>query len=209
MLRLLSIAILICSSAFASLASATTLLVMGDSLSAAYGIPSDRGWVALLDQRLQQRGYSVDVVNASISGETTQGGLTRLPALLSEHQPAIVVLELGANDGLRGTFPPVIRSNLDQLIRLSQDQGAKVLVLGMRLPPNYGPAYTRRFDGLFQEVAEARQAALVPFFMERVALAPELLLDDGLHPNAAGQPHLLDTVWPDLQPLLPPQTAAE
>lgn len=200
MLRILVLTWLIC---MAPLSCATTLLVMGDSLSAAYGIAPEKGWVALLDQRLQQKGYAVSVVNASISGETTQGGLSRLPALLKQYQPDIVMLELGANDGLRGTFPPVIRSNLDRLTLLSQQQGAKVLVLGMQLPPNYGPAYTRRFADVFQRVASARETALVPFFMESVALEPTLMQNDGLHPNAAGQPYLLETVWPALKPLLP------
>lgn len=200
MFRILFLAWLI---VFSPLSSAATLLVLGDSLSAAYGIPREQGWVSLLDQRLQQQGYKVSVVNASISGETTQGGLSRLPALLEQHQPDIVVLELGANDGLRGTFPPVIRSNLDRLTQLSQQQGAQVLVLGMQLPPNYGPAYTRQFAAVFDTVATTRDTALVPFFMERVALAPEFMQSDGLHPNAAGQPHLLDTVWPALKPLLP------
>jgi len=188
---------------FAPLSQATTLLVLGDSLSAAYGIAPENGWVALLDKRLQQQGYAVSVVNASISGETTQGGLSRLPRLLEQHQPDIVLLELGANDGLRGTFPPVIRSNLDRLTQLSKQQGARVLVLGMQLPPNYGPAYTRRFAEVFTGVAETHDTALVPFFMEKVALEPSLMQSDGLHPNAAGQPFLLDTVWPALVPLLP------
>ncbi|WP_370278140.1 arylesterase [Pontibacterium sp.] len=188
---------------FAPLSQATTLLVLGDSLSAAYGIAPENGWVALLDKRLQQQGYAVSVVNASISGETTQGGLSRLPRLLEQHQPDIVLLELGANDGLRGTFPPVIRSNLDRLTQLSKQQGARVLVLGMQLPPNYGPAYTRRFAEVFSGVAETHDTALVPFFMEKVALEPSLMQSDGLHPNAAGQPFLLDTVWPALVPLLP------
>lgn len=187
----------------APVSQATTLLVLGDSLSAAYGIAPENGWVALLDKRLQQQGYTVSVVNASISGETTQGGLSRLPRLLAQHQPDIVLLELGANDGLRGTFPPVIRSNLDRLTQLSQKQGARVLVLGMQLPPNYGPAYTRRFAAVFTGVAETHDTALVPFFMEKVALEPSLMQSDGLHPNAAGQPFLLDTVWPALVPLLP------
>ncbi|MDI3325109.1 arylesterase [Pontibacterium granulatum] len=187
----------------APISQATTLLVLGDSLSAAYGIAPERGWVALLDKRLQQQGYAVSVVNASISGETTQGGLSRLPRLLEQHQPDIVLLELGANDGLRGTFPPVIRSNLNRLTQLSKQQGARVLVLGMQLPPNYGPAYTRRFAEVFTGVAETHDTALVPFFMEKVALEPSLMQGDGLHPNAAGQPFLLDTVWPALVPLLP------
>lgn len=188
---------------FAPVSQATTLLVLGDSLSAAYGIAPENGWVALLDKRLQQQGYAVSVVNASISGETTQGGLSRLPRLLEQHQPDIVLLELGANDGLRGTFPPVIRSNLDRLTQLSKKQGARVLVLGMQLPPNYGPAYTRRFAEVFSGVAESHDTALVPFFMEKVALEPSLMQSDGLHPNAAGQPFLLETVWPALVPLLP------
>lgn len=184
--------------------SASTVLVVGDSLSAAYGIPREAGWVVLLEQRLQQKGYAVNVVNASISGETTHGGLARLPALLQQYQPDLVVLELGANDGLRGTMIPVIEQNLTRLSQLSQAAGAEVLLLGMRLPPNYGPRYTEQFHAMYIRVAEQSGSALVPFFMERVALDAELLLSDGLHPNAAGQPYLLDTVWPRLEPLLLP-----
>jgi len=186
-----------------AVASAQTILVLGDSLSAAYGIPAERGWVALMQQRLDQRTVGTEVVNASISGETTQGGLTRLPALLERHHPALVLVELGANDGLRGTPLPVIRQNLEQLISRSQGAGARVLLIGMRLPPNYGPRYSAGFHALFAEVSESYGVPQVPFLMDGVALDANLMQDDGLHPNAAAQPRLLDNVWPYLEPLLP------
>lgn len=183
--------------------SAQSVLVLGDSLSAAYGMPAEQGWVALMRQRLELRTPGLDVVNASISGETTQGGLTRLPSLLERHRPGLVLVELGANDGLRGTPLPVIRQNLEQLISLSQAGGARVLLIGVRLPPNYGPRYSEGFFNLFVEVSESLQVPRVPFLMEGVALDRGLMQDDGLHPNAAAQPRLLDNVWPHLEPLLP------
>lgn len=176
------------------------ILVMGDSLSAAYGIPREAGWVALLQARLHGCGYRI--VNASISGETTAGALTRLPHALEQYQPAIVILELGGNDGLRGIAVPEFRHNLTRLITLSQAAGAKILLTGIRLPSNYGPQYTEKFFAVYAALATEYDTALVPFFMDGVALDPELIQGDGIHPNAAGQPRLLENVWPHLQPLL-------
>jgi len=186
----------------ASVAQARTLLVVGDSISAAYGMAPEQGWVQLLASRLDQQQSDIKVINASISGDTTQGGIARLPALLQQHQPNWLLLELGGNDGLRGTPPAVIRKNLLQLVSLAQQSGARVLLLGMRIPPNYGPVYAKKFADNYQWVAEQRSVPLVPFFMQSVALKPELMQADGIHPNAEAQPLLLDTVWPPLQALL-------
>lgn len=183
-------------------ARAETVLVLGDSLSAAYGMPAERGWVQLLRQRLVSEMPRYDVVNASISGDTTQGGLNRLPGLLEKHQPELVVIELGGNDGLRGTPPAHISANLERLVAMAQQSNARTLLLGIQLPPNYGPAYNARFAAMYSKVSEKTGAALVPFFMEKVALEPGLMQSDGLHPNADAQPLLLDTVWPELKPLL-------
>lgn len=181
---------------------AETVLVLGDSLSAAYRMPVEQGWVSLLQQRLVSDMPGYQVVNASISGETSQGGLSRLPGLLQQHRPDLVVIELGANDGLRGTPPARLRQNLRTLIELSQQAGAQVMLLGIRLPPNYGPAYNAQFEVIFSELSAEMKVGLVPFFMARVALKPALMQSDGLHPNARAQPVLLDTVWPRLQPIL-------
>ena len=179
-----------------------TILVFGDSLSAAYGISQSKGWVALLAKRLEAQGYGYQVVNASASGETTGGGRTRWPRALDLHKPAIAILELGSNDGLRGLPIEQMRANLDTMIQLAKSRGARVLLLGMQMPPNYGPAYTTGFRSAFTELAKSHQVSLVPFFMEGVALNAELMQDDDLHPNEAGQPLLLDNVWPFLEPLL-------
>ncbi|HTT01296.1 MAG TPA: arylesterase [Steroidobacteraceae bacterium] len=179
-----------------------TILVFGDSLSAAYGLRPEQGWVALLQRRLQTQGYGYHTVNASISGETTSGGLQRLPRALQLHRPAIVLLELGANDGLRGLPLATIRGNLAQLIELARNSGARVLLLGIRLPPNYGPRYGNEFTALYTQSAQQLQVPLVPFVLAGTALNPELMQADGLHPNAQGEPHVLDTVWPYLLPLL-------
>ncbi len=181
---------------------APTILVFGDSLSAAYGISQTKGWVALLAKRLEAQGYGYQVVNASSSGETTGGGRTRLPRALDLHKPDIAILELGSNDGLRGLPLEQMRANLDTMIQLAKSRGTRVLLLGMQMPPNYGPAYTAGFRTTFSELAKNHQVSLVPFFMEGVALNAELMQDDDLHPNEAGQPLLLDNVWPFLQPLL-------
>jgi acyl-CoA thioesterase-1 len=178
-----------------------TVMVFGDSLSAAYGMASSSGWVALLAERVADR--DVTVVNRSVSGETTAGGLRRLPAALDEVNPDLVIIELGANDGLRGLNLAVMRANLTALIERSRDSGAKVLLLGMRLPPNYGPAYTEAFESSFEELAERLEVAFVPFFLEPVAEDWDMMQDDGIHPNAAAQPIVLSHLWPTLRDLLP------
>jgi acyl-CoA thioesterase-1 len=180
-----------------------TILVLGDSLSAAYGIRLEQGWVALLQGRLKAKGYGHRVVNASASGETTGGALARLPRALDRHRPAVVIIELGGNDGLRGLPIADVRANFESLIRLSREAGAKVLLVGMRIPPNYGPAYTGDFHQLFGDLARRHGLPLVPFFLDGIALDDSLMLEDGLHPNAAAQPKLLEQVWRPLAPLLP------
>jgi acyl-CoA thioesterase I len=182
--------------------AAPTVLVLGDSLSAAYGIRVDQGWVALLQTRLRAKGYGHRVVNASSSGETTGGALARLPRALSLHQPAIVIVELGGNDGLRGLPIADIRRNLTAIIRTSQQAGARILLVGMKIPPNYGPAYTRDFHALFGELAREYKLPSVPFLLEDVAPDENLFQADGIHPTAAAQPILLREVWPHLEPLL-------
>jgi len=178
------------------------ILVFGDSLSAGYGIRVDHGWVSLLAQKLAREGYGFQVVNASVSGETTAGGLARLPRALSLHRPGIVILELGANDGLRGLPVAQARDNLGRMISLAQAQHARVLLLGMRMPPNYGERYTEGFRQMYLEVAHSYGVPLLPFFLDRVALHAELMQADNLHPNELGQPLLLENVWPKLAPLL-------
>jgi len=179
-----------------------TILVMGDSLSAAYNLETSQGWVALLQQRLAAEGYDYTVVNASISGETSSGGLTRLPAALAEHKPVIVILELGANDGLRGTPVAVLQDNLGQMLKLSSAAGAKTLMLGILMPPNYGGPYTRQFAAVFPALAKQYRVPLLPFLLDGVVQHRELMQEDGLHPLAAGEPKVLDNVWPKLKPLL-------
>jgi acyl-CoA thioesterase I len=180
----------------------STILVLGDSLSAGYGLAPSQGWVALLEKKLAAEGYEYRVVNASISGETTSGGLERLPRALKMHDPAVVIVELGSNDGLRGLPVASSRSNLSQIVALARASGAAVLILGMRMPPNYGPRYTADFQAMFEDIAERHRARLVPFLLESVALKPHLIQADGLHPTLQAQPVLLDTVWPQLEPLL-------
>jgi len=195
--------LLFAEAAVAATASpAPTILVVGDSLSAGFGIKLEQGWVALLQKKLAQEGYGHRVVNASASGETTGGAMTRLPRALAQHRPAVVILELGGNDGLRGLPVGDIRANFERMIGLATQAGARVLLIGMRMPPNYGPQYTREFDGLYAELARAHGLALVPFFLDGVALDEGLMQDDGIHPTAAAQPRLLAVVWPRLRPLL-------
>jgi acyl-CoA thioesterase-1 len=182
--------------------SGRTVLVVGDSLSAGFGLEPGQGWVALLQNRLSAKGYGYRVVNASISGDTTTGGLGRLPRALKVHRPSLVFIELGGNDGLRGTPIHVLRNNLLQMIRLSRAAGARVVLAGMLMPPNYGARYTQLFADVYPELAKAEKVPLVPFFMEKVALDPALMQADGIHPNAAGQLPLLDTAWPYLEPEL-------
>ncbi len=176
-----------------------TLLVMGDSLSAAYGIEQEMGWVTLLAERLDSE---AQVINVSISGETTSGGAQRLANIIGQRQPDIVLLELGGNDGLRGLPPAQMRSNLAGMIEQSQQAGADVLLLGIDIPPNYGQAYRDAFTGVFHSLADEYDVPLVPFLLEDVALNEQLMQDDGIHPTAAAQPIILDNVWPALEPLL-------
>jgi len=179
-----------------------TILVFGDSLSAAYGIAEKRGWVALLADRLRRERADYSVVNASISGNTSAEGLSRLPRALKLNTPAIVILELGANDALRGLPVAAMEKNLARMIRLSRGAGAKVLLVGMRMPPNYGPEYTREFAAAFAELARRHRTAFVPFLLEGVAGEPDLFQADRLHPTETAQPVLLDNVWKALRPLL-------
>ncbi len=185
--------------------SAPTLLVLGDSISAEYGLARGQGWVALLQERLAAQKIPLQVHNASVSGETTAGGRTRLPALLAQHRPAIVIVELGANDALRGLPLAHTEDNLRAMAAAVRQAGARLLLLGMQVPPNYGKDYSQRFAALFAQVAQAQQAALVPFLLAGVADASEplaLFQADGIHPNAQAQPQLLANVWPQLLPLL-------
>ena len=182
--------------------SPPVILVFGDSLSAGYGIHVEQGWVSLLASKISQLGYGFRVINASVSGETTAGGLARLPHALEVHKPRILVLELGGNDGLRSLPLASTHDNLDKMISLAQARGITVLLLGMRVPPNYGERYTTGFYNMYTDLAQAHKLALVPFLLDRVALNPVLMQADGLHANEAGQPLLLDNVWPKLEPLL-------
>ena len=174
------------------------ILILGDSLSAAYGIQVDQGWVALLSKRLRSLGYPQEVINASISGDTTRGGLDRLPAALTEHKPSLVIIELGANDGLLGLSLDRMAANLTAIVRAVQAQGGKAVLVQMRIPPNYGPAYTEKFKTIYQEVAKRTGATLAPFLLDGVSGNPSLIQNDGMHPVAAGQPRMLDNVWPTL-----------
>jgi acyl-CoA thioesterase I len=186
----------------AQAAAPRTIVVLGDSLSAGYGIKVQEGWVNLLAQRLATEGYGYKVVNASVTGETTQGGVSRLPRVLELHKPEIVIVELGGNDGLRGLPLATSRDNLQRAIALTQGARAKVLLVGMMIPPNYGPRYATEFRELFTTLASRNSVALVPFLLDEVALKPELMQDDGIHPNAKGQPRMLENLWPRLKPLL-------
>lgn len=183
-------------------AGAPRLLVVGDSLSAEYGIARGTGWVPLLQERLKKNGYSYQVINASISGDTTSGGVSRMTGLLAQHKPEVVVVELGANDALRGLALSMTERNLDQLVGDAKKSGAKVLVAGIQIPPNYGRDYTERFNAIFGKVAKTHQAALVPFLMDGIATDRDMFQNDGIHPTSAAQPKLLENVWPRLEPLL-------
>ncbi|WP_350613108.1 arylesterase [Pseudomonas sp. HY7a-MNA-CIBAN-0227] len=183
-------------------AAAGTVLIVGDSISAGFGLDTSKGWVALLEQRLKSEGFDDKVVNASISGDTSAGGLARLPAALAEHKPDLVILELGGNDGLRGQLPTQLQQNLASMIDQSRDSGAKVLLLGMQLPPNYGKRYTESFAEVYGKLAEEKKVPLVPFFLEGIGGHPDLMQADGLHPAVSAQGKLLENVWPTLKPLL-------
>ena len=183
-------------------AAPRTVLVVGDSLSAAFGMELREGWVALLAARLVQQQPRYRVVNASVSGDTTANGLARLPRLLAEHRPAIVIIELGGNDGLRGLAPEQMKKNIGTMIAKSKVQGAKVLLLGVELPPNYGPKYNERFQRVYKDLAAENRVPLVPSVMDGVGTKVELMQADRIHPNAAAQEKMLDNVWPALRTLL-------
>ncbi|WP_312155999.1 arylesterase [Pseudomonas sp.] len=183
-------------------AAAGTLLVVGDSISAGFGLDTRQGWVSLLQQRLQQEGSSDQVVTASISGDTSAGGQARLPALLAEHKPSLVIIELGGNDGLRGQPPEQLQQNLASMIDRSQAAGAKVVLLGMRLPPNYGVRYTTAFAQVYEQLATQKKVPWVPFFLEGVGGVPQMMQADGIHPAQGAQQQLLENAWPVIKPLL-------
>lgn len=178
------------------------ILIVGDSISAGYGLPPDTGWATLLQKRLETEHFPHRVVNASSSGDTTAGGRARLGALLAQHRPAITIIELGGNDGLRGGSLEALRSNLDAMATMAQKAGSAVLLVGMRVPPNYGPAYVQRFDAAFADVAKARKIPLVPFLFDGFGEDNAMFQPDRIHPVAAAQPKLLDNVWRELRPLL-------
>ena len=179
-----------------------TIMVFGDSLSAGYGLQPGQGWVDLLKDRLSRKGFPYTVANESISGDTSAAGVARIGDALKIHRPDIVILELGANDGLRGLSLTALKHNLQYIITQSQSAGARVLLIGMQMPPNYGPRYTERFSSIYGELSREQQLPTPPFLLQKVALDPSLMQADNLHPNARGQPLLLDTVWPALRPLL-------
>ena len=183
-------------------ANPPTVLVFGDSLSAGYGIDVDQSWTALLQSRLDAQGYEHRVINASISGETTEGGKTRIASALDNFSPDLLILELGGNDGLRGFPPQVMKDNLRAIIETARGKGTAVVLLGIRIPPNYGPRYTQAFEGVFRELAAEMDIPWIEFFMEGVALNDELMQDDGIHPNAEAQPILLDNAWPIIREAL-------
>jgi len=182
--------------------AAPIVLVFGDSLSASYGIPAEAGWVSLLEQRVRQKKPGYRVVNASISGETTSGGRYRIEQVLAEHRPAVVILELGVNDGLRGLPLDAAASNLNAIITACRNRKARVLLIGMRLPPNYGSAYAAKFQAIYQQAAQRHKIPLLPFLLEGFADNPELFQADGLHPTTAAQPLIMERVWKLLQPML-------
>ena len=179
-----------------------TIVVVGDSLSSGYGMTAEQSWVALLKERLVKEGYGYEVVNASIAGDTSAGGLARLPRLIERHSPAVVVIELGGNDGLRGQSLDVLRDNLAKMIEQSQRSGARVAIAAVQIPPNYGPAYTRALSAVYPELAERFKATLVDLSLADVALKPGLMQSDGIHPNAEGQKIVFANVWRVLGPML-------
>ncbi|MGZ8223197.1 MAG: arylesterase [Methylobacter sp.] len=183
-------------------ATAKSIVVLGDSISAGYGIEVSQGWVALVQQKLNEKGIHYAIHNESISGDTTAGGLARIDRALTLHKPDIVIVELGANDGLRGLAPAMIKSNLAEIARRAQHAGAKVLLLGMKIPPSYGKRYTDLFDNIYPQLATELNIPYVPFIMEDVALEKDMMQADRVHPNAKGQPFIADRVWPQLLPLL-------
>ena len=207
MFRFLKILIVLPGLLFTNLAMAEsapkqTILVFGDSLSAAYGIPKEQGWVNLVAQRVKDNQLPYEVANASVSGETTAGGLSRLPAALKQFKPSIVVIELGANDGLRGLPLDAMKSNLEKMIQASKQINAQVVLLGMFIPPNYGPKYTNGFKAVYLDLSEKYKTPFIPFFLDGISGHSDLVLEDGLHPNVNAQRKILENVWPTLKPLL-------
>jgi acyl-CoA thioesterase-1 len=198
--RVLLLCLMLCAPAAYS--ASKTLLVLGDSISAEYGLARDSGWVSLLQKRLADDKLAVLVVNASISGETTAGGLTRLPALLQQHKPAVLIIELGGNDGLRGLSLAATQANLREMIKAAERIGARVLLLGMRVPPNYGPDYSKRFAAMYQGLARERNVKLVPFLFAGLEDTERFFQQDRIHPNQRAQSVMLDNVWPSLRTLL-------
>lgn len=199
---ILTLALMTVAAAPTNAEAPPTILVLGDSISAAYGIQLEKGWVALLQERLRAQGWPHQVVNASISGETTGGGMARLPGELKAHDPDLVVIELGGNDGLRGYPVENIKRNLGRMVEAADPIERQVLLVAMQIPPNYGRRYAQAFQALFAEVAAAHEVRLAESFIDRVALQRELMQNDGIHPNAAGQPLLLDALWPAIEELL-------
>jgi acyl-CoA thioesterase-1 len=195
-------ALLFNSLAMAEAAPKQTILFFGDSLSAAYGIPKEQGWVNLLAQRLKDKQLPYEVANASVSGETTAGGLSRLPAALKQFKPSIVVIELGANDGLRGLPLDAMKNNLEKMIQASKQINAQVVLLGMFIPPNYGPKYTNGFKAVYLDLSEKYKTPFIPFFLDGVSGHADLVIEDGLHPNVIAQPKILENVWSTLKPLI-------
>ena len=187
--------------------------MLGDSLSAGYGIPIEQGWVALLEERLEASGYRYRVINASISGDTSRGARARLDDILRREHPAVAIIELGGNDGLRGIQADEMRRNLASIIERLQATGARVVLVPMKMPPNYGPAFTKKFENVYTELANEYDVVLSRFLLDDVAEHPELMQDDGIHPTAEAQPQMLDNIWPVLKPILPvqanPETEAE
>ncbi|MBP8113579.1 MULTISPECIES: arylesterase [Aeromonas] len=194
--------VLSCLCGWISSAQAQTLLVLGDSLSAGYQMPAEQSWPALLNEKWQQQGGEHKLINASISGETTQGGLARLPALLEEHKPDWVLIELGGNDGLRGFAPAITRANLTKMVALAKASQTKTVLTQIQLPRNYGARYLQQFEQIFPELAQANGLPLMPFFLDDIVLRPELMMNDGIHPTAAAQPQIRDRVANFIEPLL-------
>jgi len=193
MIKLLLIITLLCINC--TLYAEQKILLLGDSLSAAYGIPKEQSWVNLLRNKLKQIDPEFEIINASITGSTTANGLKQLPELLKSHQPDWVLLELGGNDGLRGLSLKSMKINLEKMIKLSKNAGAKVILIGIKIPPNYGPVYTRMFDKVYSQLSKQYDLPLVPFLLKDVAIKPELMLPDRLHPNEKAQPIIFNTVW--------------
>jgi len=200
--RLAATFVVFLATAAGALGANQKIVVVGDSLSSGYGLGQAPSWVALLEERLAKEGYGYEVVNASIAGDTSAGGLSRLPRLLENHDPALVILELGGNDGLRGQPVASLRANLEKMIELAKDSGARVLLAGIQIPPNYGQTYTRALSQVYPDLAAAHDVLLLEFLLDGVALNPALMQGDGLHPNAAGQKVIYENVWRILEPLL-------